>query len=223
MSNVNCTTTSVVYHVFLHQNCCVYLGAAWAVDVSAPCIASPPQDWLSISCVQLGARSSYCNYLPRATAGRGSSFTTFLSLSFRLMAIVPHACPPTPPSALRTLLHRFCIHFLRRKKAAPQASHGTLLGLLLPLYASALTLNLPTLCATIGQALLLTARSSAAAFKEAVAYVGAGERQALEGAVRAAIVGRGASAAAGGGSGRGGAGSRVSGRKLDLSRYSARG
>ncbi|CAN0538587.1 unnamed protein product, partial [Ectocarpus sp. 12 AP-2014] len=60
---------------------------------------------------------------------------------------------------------------------------GPLLGLLLPLYASALALNLPMLGATIGQALLLVARSSAGAFKEAVAYVAAGERQALEGAV----------------------------------------
>ncbi|CAN0181659.1 unnamed protein product, partial [Laminaria digitata] len=66
-------------------------------------------------------------------------------------------------------------------KAAPPASHGPLLGLLLPLYASALALNLPTLSATIGQALLHAARSSAAAFKEAVAFAGGGERQALEG------------------------------------------
>eukprot|EP00752_Nemacystus_decipiens_P013802 g12254.t1 len=108
-------------------------------------------------------------------------------------------------------------------QAAPQASHGALLGLLLPLYSSALALDLPTLSATVGQALLLTARSSAAAFKEAVAYVGPAERQALEGAVRAAIVGRGASAGAGDGGGRGGTGSRVPGRKLDLSQYSSRG
>lgn len=87
------------------------------------------------------------------------------------------------------------------------------------MYASALALNLPTLSAAIGQVLLLAARSSAAAFKEAVAYVGAGERQALEGAVRAAIVGRGAPAAGGD---RGSSGSRVSGRKLDLSQYSTR-
>lgn len=109
-------------------------------------------------------------------------------------------------------------------QAAPQTSHGALLGLLLPLYASALTLNLPNLGEAIGHALLHAARSSAAAFKEAVAFVGAGERQALEGAVRAAIVGRGATAAggAGGRGGRGG-GSRASGMKLDLSQYSTRG
>lgn len=78
--------------------------------------------------------------------------------------------------------------------------------------------------ATIGQALLLVARSSAAAFKEAVAYVAAGERQALEGAVRAAMMGRGAPVAGGDAGGRGGgSGSRMSGRKLDLSQYSTRG
>lgn len=119
--------------------------------------------------------------------------------------------PPLPPR----------IH--PSEQAAPQASHGALLGLLLPLYASALALNLPTLSATIGQALLLTARSSAAAFKEAVAYVGAGERQALEGAVRAAMLGRAAPSAGSGGDGGGRGGSRVSGRKLDLSQYSTRG
>ncbi|CBJ28961.1 expressed unknown protein [Ectocarpus siliculosus] len=109
-------------------------------------------------------------------------------------------------------------------KAAPQASHGPLLGLLLPLYASALALNLPMLGATIGQALLLVARSSAGAFKEAVAYVATGERQALEGAVRAAMMGRGAPVAGGDAGGRGGgSGSRMSGRKLDLSQYSTRG
>lgn len=57
--------------------------------------------------------------------------------------------------------------------------------------------------------------------------MGAGERQALEGAVRAAIVGRRASAVGGAGgrgagTGRDG-GSRASGMKLDLSQYSTRG
>lgn len=133
--------------------------------------------------------------------------------------------PPPPRSHNHQTEHGLIRLVLTMTQAAPQASHGALLGLLLPLYASALALNLPTLGATIGQALLLTARSSGAAFKEAVAYVGAGERQALEGAVRTAILGRGASAGAGDGGGRGSAGShsRVSGRKLDLSQYSTRG
>lgn len=76
------------------------------------------------------------------------------------------------------------------------------------------------LSASIGQALLHAARTSAAAFKEAVAYVQPGERQALEGAVRAAIMGGRAQATSGGGGG-----SRTPGtsRKLDLSQYSTRG
>ena len=74
--------------------------------------------------------------------------------------------------------------------------------------------------------MLHAARSSAAAFKEAVAFSGGGERQALEGAVRAALMARSASAAGNEGGGRGaggGVGSRSSGRKLDLSQYSTRG
>lgn len=56
-----------------------------------------------------------------------------------------------------------------------------------------------------------------------MAYVGASERHALEGAVRTAMIGQRAGAA-GGGASRGQAGAtRASTRKLDLSQYKARG
>lgn len=82
----------------------------------------------------------------------------------------------------------------------------------------------------IGQALLHAAKSSAGAFKEAVAYVGVEERQALEGAVRAAILRRSPPGSgvtdAGSGSSRVGRGSvggpRMATRKLDLSQYRSR-
>ena len=110
------------------------------------------------------------------------------------------------------------------EQAAPQASHGALLGVLLPLYAPALSLRLPALNAAIGQVLLHAARSSAAAFKAAVTYVGAAERQALEEAVRTAMIGRGGPAGGGGARpGSGGFRGSIMTKKLDLSQYSSRG
>lgn len=148
-----------------------------------------------------------------------------------LFVPVVSECAPAPAAATATTNDDAAQrNNLQKKQAARQASHSALLGLLLPLFASALALqNLPALSEAIGQALLHAASSSGAAFKEAVAYVGAEERQALEGAMRAAIGRSGAArGAAGGRRGVGGGvreGRAVKGgtRKLDLSQYNIRG
>lgn len=70
----------------------------------------------------------------------------------------------------------------------PQSNHDVRLGPLLPLFASVLALEWPTMGTAIGQALLHAAKSSPGIFKEAEVYVGAGERQALKGTVRTAML-----------------------------------